>query len=126
VGQRLFQRLGESLSGADVGVIEPDRPVAVVVGEGGLKPARMSPRIAPAIADEDLGAGQTSFQPGSKSDSSNLLSGATRFPHAVPSSASSWLTCAHNEYLTSPFRHLLGKNPYMHVVSETVGMGISP
>jgi hypothetical protein len=98
VGQRLFQRLGEFLPGADVGVIEPDGPVAVVIGQRILKPARMSPRIAPAVADEDLRAGQTLFQPGSESDSTNLLSGATRIPAAdarhaaTPSSASSSFT----------------------------------
>jgi hypothetical protein len=82
MGQRLVQRLGKFLPGADVLVIEPGSPVAVVLGQGGVEPARMSPRIAPAIADEDLGAGQTSFQPGSQSDSSNLLSEATRVPPA--------------------------------------------
>jgi hypothetical protein len=100
LGERLIQRLGKCLPGANVLVIEPDGPVAVVVGQGRVEPARMSPRIAPAIADEDLRAGQTLFQPGSESDSSNLLSETTRFPPAAArraatgSSASSWLTCS--------------------------------
>jgi hypothetical protein len=49
-------------------MIDPDRAGPVVVDERVVEPARMSPRIAPAIADEDPRAGQTTLDPGSQSD----------------------------------------------------------
>ena len=74
LGESLGQSVGELLTGADVVVIEPHRPRAVVLAELTVESARVSPRIAPAIADEDPRAGQAALDPGSQSDRSNLLS----------------------------------------------------
>lgn len=74
-GESIVQGFCELLAGADSGMIEPDRPTPVVVRELAMKPARMSPCIAPAIADEDPRAGQTALDRGSQSDRENLPEG---------------------------------------------------
>jgi hypothetical protein len=68
LGQSLGQSLLELLSRLDVVVVKPYRPGAVVVAELRVEPARVSPRIAPAIADEDPRAGEATLDPGSQSD----------------------------------------------------------
>lgn len=78
MSQSVGQSLGERLSRLDIAVIDPGGARAVVVAELVLKPARVTPRIAPAIADEDLRAGQATFDPGSQSDRCNLPSRSSR------------------------------------------------